>query len=86
MLDIFEDRSSSLESPAYDAAPITPDDGNDLPIASRAVYIGTPGDLAATLVGGATVTFRNVPAGILPLRIARVLATGTTAADLVAVW
>ena len=86
MPDIYDDRSSGLESPGYNAAPITPDDGADLPIASRAVYVGTSGDLAVTMVGGATVTFKGVPVGVLPLRVARVRATGTTAADLVAVW
>lgn len=86
MPDIYDDRSSGLESPGYNAAPVTPDDGADLPIASRAVYVGSPGDLVVTMVGGSTVTLRGVPAGILPLRVARVLATGTTAADLVAVW
>ena len=43
-------------------------------------------DVAVTMVGGATVTLKGAPVGILPLRVARVLATGTTAADLVAVW
>ena len=86
MPDIYDDRSSGLESPGYNAAAITPNDGADLPISSRAVYVGTGGDLVVTLVGGSTVTLRNVPVGILPLRVARVLATGTSAADLVAVW
>ena len=86
MPDIYDDRSSGLESPGYNAATITPDDGADLPTASRAIYVGTAGDLAITMVGGGTLTLKNVPAGILPLRVRRVLATGTSAADLVAVW
>lgn len=86
MPDIYDDRSSGLESPGYDAAQITPDDGVDLPTASRAIYVGASGDLVVTMVGGGTVTLRAVPAGILPLRVSRVHATGTSAADLVAVW
>ena len=86
MPDIFEDRSSGLESPAYNAAAVTPDDGTDLPFASRALYLGTGGDLRLTTAGGDTVTFRNAAPGILPIRAERVHATGTTAADIVAIW
>lgn len=86
MPDIYEDRASGLESPGYDAAAITPDDGADLPISSRAIYVGASGDLVVTMVGGGTVTMTAVPVGVLPLRVSRVHATGTTAADLVAVW
>lgn len=86
MPDLYHDRSSGLESPGYNAAAITPDDGADLPVASRAIYVGASGDLTVTMVGGGTVTLKGVPAGILPLRVARVHATGTSAGDMVAVW
>ena len=78
MPDIYDDRSSGLESPGFNAAPVTPDDGTDLPISSRALYIGTSGDVTVTMVGGGTVTLKAVPVGVLPLRVARVLATGTS--------
>lgn len=86
MADIFEDRSSGLESPGYRAAEITPNDGADLSFTSRALYVGVPGDLRLTLAGGDIVTFRNVAAGFVPLRTARIHASGTTAGDIVAVW
>lgn len=86
MPDIFEDRSSGLESPGYQAVAVTPNDGTDLTTTSRALYVGTSGDLQLTLAGGNTVLLRNVPTGMLPLRVARVLASGTTATDIVAVW
>lgn len=86
MADIYDDRSSGLESPGYDAATVVPDDAADLPTASRAIYVGTGGDVSVTLVGGGQVVLRNVPPGFLPLRVARVHATGTTAADILAVW
>ena len=85
-MDIFEDRSSGLESPGAHAAPVTPSDSTDLATASRALYIGGPGDLTLTLVGGNTVTLRNLAAGWVPLRTARVHAAGTTATEIVAVW
>lgn len=86
MTDIFEDRSSGLESPAFNAAEITPDDLGDLSTTSRAIYIGTGGDLHVTTAGGSDVTFRNVAAGFLPVRVRRIHATATTASDIVAVW
>lgn len=86
MPDIFEDRSSGLESPAYFSTEIVPNDSTDLTTDARALYIGTGGDIRVTTSGGNTVTFRNVPVGVLPVRIRRVFALGTTAADIVAVW
>jgi hypothetical protein len=86
MPDIYDDRSSGLESPGYNAAAVTPDDLADLPIASRALYVGGSGDVHVTLVGGGDVTLKAVPVGILPLRVRRVHMAGTTATDIVAVW
>lgn len=86
MPDIFESRGTGLESPAYNAAEITPSDGADMATTSRALYLGQPGDLRLRLAGGDTVTFRNLAAGWVPVRAARIFATGTTASDIVAVW
>ena len=86
MPDIFENRSSGLESPAYDGTELTPSDSTDLPVTSRALFIGSSGDLSVTMAGGTTLLLRNVPVGILPIRASRVRATGTTADDIVAVW
>lgn len=86
MVDKFRDRSSGLESPGHTAAEITPNDAVDLAITSRALYIGQPGDLRVTTAGDDTVTFAGVPAGILPMRVRRVHATGTTAGAIVAIW
>lgn len=83
MVDIFEDRSGGLESPAYRAFPVTPSDSTDLAMASRALYLGTGGDLRVTMASGDAVTFRNAAPGILPVRAERVHATGTTATDIV---
>ena len=86
MPDIFEDRTTGLESPSYDAAAVTPSDSTDLTVTSRAIYVGTGGDLRVTAASGSVVTFVNVPEGLLPMRVSRVHASGTTAADIVAVW
>ena len=76
-----------LDSPAGRAAAVTPSDSAYLTSASRALYVGGAGDVALVTVGDDTVTFVAVPAGsILPVRVKRVLATGTTATSILALW
>jgi hypothetical protein len=72
--------------PALHAAVVTPSNTVDLTYVSRALVIGTAGDVKVTTLGGETVTLPAVPAGILPLRVTRVFATGTTAASISALW
>lgn len=69
-------------------AAIVPSDGADLPGGKPAlVYVGTGGDVRAYDLDGTPATYKNVPAGAtLPTRVLRVLATGTTATDLVALY
>lgn len=53
---------------------------------TRAIYVGTAGDLKVKRLGGTQrdVTFKNVPAGtILPIRVVQVYNNGTTASDIV---
>lgn len=85
--DTFRTHGRSLTSPPENAAAIVPADAADLIYATRAVYVGGEGDLRVRMLGGATVTLVAVPAGaLLPLRVSRVLATGTTASDLLGFW
>lgn len=87
MLDHFKDQARSLSSPAHDASSIVPDDGADLQHTSRAIYVGGGGDLRLRMASGTEVTFTAVAAGMIyPLRAARVMATGTTASGLIALW
>lgn len=80
MPDLFATHTTGLDSPACKAFAITPDDSNDLAISTRAIYTGAGGTIVAILQDDASsVTFTNVPPGqIIPLRVRRVLATGTT--------
>lgn len=76
-----------LDAPAQGYVAVTPHDTNPLPVAgSRGLYIGTGGDISLVSPQGDTVLFKGVPAGILPVAAARVRATGTTAADIVALY
>ncbi len=86
MIDAFERYSDNPSAPAAQCFSIIPDDEDGLTHATKAIYVGTAGDLAIVpLRGSQVVTFRNVPAGgLLDVRAKAVMATGTTAADLVA--
>jgi hypothetical protein len=77
--------AKDLDAPASAAATVDPSDSADLPTASRALYVGAAGDLAIVTVGGSAVTLVMV-SGWLPIRVARVLSTGTTASAIVAFW
>ena len=67
---------------------VTPNDSTDLTYSTcRAIYVGGAGNIALVDGAGTTVTFTGVTAGsILPVQTARINATGTTAASLVALY
>lgn len=74
----------TLTSPALSGFTVTPHDANELPYITRAVFIGTGGDICCILKKDDTpILLKNIPDGtMLPLRIKKILATGTTAADM----
>jgi hypothetical protein len=78
---------SGVSGPAGNAFAITPNDDNEITAVTRAIYIGVEGDLRVTMLGGQTVTFVGLGAGILhAIRVIKVHATGTTATDIVGVY
>ena len=84
MPDRFQYSSPSLNGPAAHAFAVTPNDSSDLAETTRALYIGTSGSVAAVMASGSTVTFGSVQSGTtLPVRVTRILATGTTASAIV---
>jgi hypothetical protein len=85
MVDTFDSHSVSLTAPPSNAATVTPSDTVDLPFVSRAIYVGTPGDLHVQTHGGQDITYKGV-SGTKILRVQRVYATGTTAADIICEW
>ena len=53
----------------------------------RSLYIGVSGDVAVqTTEDGTSVVFKAVPVGVLPVSAIRVMSTGTTATDIVALY
>jgi len=54
-------------------------------VRTKALYIGGAGDVAVKNSLGTSVTFQNVPAGsVLPVNVSYVMATNTTATNIVA--
>ena len=86
MADRFGNFSDSLSSPASSAVAVTPHDANPLPGVSKALYVGTGGDIVLRGRGdSADSTWKNVPSGaILPIRVTHIRASGTSAADILA--
>ena len=83
MKDRFSSHAPGLTAPLDEGFEVTPDDAVDLPEVTRAVFLGQGGDLAVQFPSGNEVVFRNIKSGVLyPLRLSRILATGTTASDL----
>lgn len=85
--DMHKWNQAGLESPATNAAAMSENDSTDLAYTTRAIYVGGSGNVVVDMVSGQTsVTFSNVPAGvILPIRATR-LRTATTATNLVALY
>ena len=60
MTDIYKSYTQSLSSPILDGLEITPDDGVELPQLTRALYVGTPGDVTVRLASGAVISLGGV--------------------------
>ena len=78
---------TNTSAPALYAGAVTVSDSTNLSSVSRALYVGTAGNVAAVMPNDDVVLFSNVPAGmILPVRVKRVNATNTTASNIVALF
>jgi hypothetical protein len=77
-------RSSDI-SFFFHGASVTTSDSTILPT-FRSLYIGVTGNVAIRMPSGASVTFSAVPVGIFNVQGDQVLATGTTATNIVALY
>lgn len=68
------------------AVVVVPSDANDLTDVTRGLYVGVAGNLCVNMTGVGVGVVIPVAAGLHPLCVSRVLATGTTATGIVAVW
>lgn len=85
--DPYSGFAASPSAPARRAEVVTPSDTTDLSATAKSLYVGSGGDVRVMPAGGgAAVTFVGHPAGYLPVQVSRVLATGTTASALIALF
>jgi hypothetical protein len=83
----YTGRADAISAPAQRGFTITPSDAVDLAAETRGLWIGASGDLALVLASGDEVTIAGAVGGtLLPLRVTRVKATGTSAAQLVGLY
>ena len=76
-----------LSSPATQAFSVSPHDTNELSNVTRAIYVGSGGDIVLVTVGGDTVTLVGVLGGaIYPVRAKIIKSTGPTATSLVGLY
>lgn len=76
---------SVASDPASRAAVVTPSDSTV--VAANALYIGVTGDVALVVRNGdSAITFKAVPVGVLKVNAYKVMATGTTATNIVALY
>lgn len=76
---------STESRPATGGAAVTPSDSADI-TETRGLYIGTAGNLKVTFADGTTATLTSVANGVIPLKVKRVWATGTTATGITALY
>lgn len=88
MADPFQSTADAPSAPASRAESVTPHDSNALSDIPKALYVGTGGNITMRGSSGTTDrVWKNVPAGaILPFRAQYVRATGTSAADILALY
>ena len=65
-----------------DAADVTPSDSTNGRFVPTTIFVGVEGDVKVETASGTQVTFKSF-SGFLPCLVKRVLATGTTATDII---
>lgn len=69
------------------AVAVTPNDDAPLAARCRGLWVGTTGDLAVKFGANDTaVVLKSVPVGVHPFSVTYVMATGTTADDIIALY
>lgn len=86
MADKFSGLTESLSSPPSDLIAVTPDDATDLAQVSRALNAATAGTIRVTTREGTTGSITVAAGIIIPIRVRRIWATGTTATGIVALF
>ena len=88
MADQFSNAADQVSAPATRAVAVAPHDSNPLSDIPKALYVGTGGDITMRGVNGnADQLWKSVASGtVLPFRAQYIRASGTSAADLLALY
>lgn len=87
MPDAYQSHAPSPSAPARRAEAVTPNDATDLGHVAKALYLGQGGDIAVIPANGTeAVTLKAHGPGYVAVQTRRVLATGTTAQQIVALF
>ena len=65
MTDLFKNHAQSMRDPIARAVEATPNDSTDLPMVTRAIYVGGTGNLRVTVLDGSVERAKN---GVRPDR------------------
>ncbi len=86
--DTYAQRSTEVSSQARGAFTVSKSDSADLSPLAKALYIGVTGDVTILPINATdtsqTVLFKAHPVGYMPVQARRVMSTGTTATNIVA--
>lgn len=89
-VSINDDGSQNIkvvEGSATGIVAITPDDDTDVVGTLRGLYVGVSGNVSVVMQDDTTGVLSSLAAGMVhPLSVKRVLATGTTATNIVGVY
>ena len=85
MIDPYKNYSNLVGIPENGMA-VTPDDNADLPILPLCIRFDTAGTVRLTMANDVTLDLNVLPSEILPFRIKRIFATGTTATGITIFW
>lgn len=83
MSDPFQVQITRLDSPAAHHFAIIPSDTDDLPIRPRAIRVGEGGTLVLRDALQTEISYTVMAGEVLVFRALRVMATGTTATNIV---
>lgn len=87
ILNSYDD--SGVDDPAQPpthAISVTPSDSEALPHVTKAIYIGSTGDIQVTTFAYEIVIFQDLPVGWLYIQVRQIWATNTSAQEIVAAW
>ena len=85
--DFSRGRAASTTAPAGRLVPVVPNDVADLPMGvCRGLYVGGAGTLVVRDAFGGQVALESAAFQYHPVRVSRVLASGTTTTDVVALY